>query len=201
MNDTSMDAAKTKQAKPLREQLGKRSLVLVGMPGSGKSSIGRRLAPKLGMDFVDADAEIIKAANGMTIPEIFAKHGEPEFRSLEARVIARILEEKPVVLATGGGAYMNADTRAAARKLGVSIWLKADIPVLLRRVKRKNDRPLLRGNDPEGALKRLLSEREQTYAEADIIIVSRESPHDAVVEEIIDNLHRWLAAHADEGSR
>lgn len=179
-------------AKPLRERLGRRCIVLVGMPGSGKSSIGRRLAPKLGMDFVDADAEITKAANGMTIPEIFAKHGEAEFRSLEARVIGRLLEEKPSVIATGGGAYMNADTRTAARRNGVSIWLKAEIPVLLRRVKRKNDRPLLRGEDPEGVLKKLLSEREQIYAEADIVITSRESPHETVVDEIIDNLDRWL---------
>ncbi len=193
--------AEHQEASPLRGRLGSRSIVLVGMPGSGKSSIGRRLAPKLGMNFVDADAEIIKAANGMTIPEIFAKHGEAEFRSLEARVIGRLLEEKPSVIATGGGAFMNADTRASARRNAVSIWLKADIPVLLRRVKRKNDRPLLRGDDPEGTLKQLLSQREQTYAEADIIIISRESPHEAVVEEIVDNLDRWLTARADEAPR
>lgn len=186
-------------AKPLRERLGRRCIVLVGMPGSGKSSVGRRLAPKLDLDFVDADAEIIKAANGMTIPEIFAKHGEAEFRSLEARVIGRLLEEKPAVIATGGGAFMNADTREAARRHGVSVWLKADIPVLLRRVKRKNDRPLLRGDDPEGVLKKLLEQRERTYAEADIVITSREGPHEAVVDEIADNLDRWLAARAEEG--
>jgi shikimate kinase len=190
--------AELQEGAGLRERLGRRSVVLVGMPGSGKSSIGRRLSPKLEMDFVDADAEIIKAANGMTIPEIFAKHGEAEFRSLEARVIGRLLEEKPSVIATGGGAFMNAETRAAARRNGISIWLKAEIPVLMRRVKRKNDRPLLRGDDPEGVLKKLLSEREHTYAEADIVITSRESPHEVVVEEIIDNLDRWLAARAGE---
>ena len=198
MNTAKQAEHQEQEAKPLRERLGSRSIVLVGMPGSGKSSVGRRLAPKLGMDFVDADSEIIKAANGMTIPEIFAKHGEAEFRSLEARVIGRLLEEKAAVIATGGGAFMNADTRASSRKNGVSVWLKADIPILFRRVKRKNDRPLLRGDDPEGTLKRLLSEREQTYAEADIIITSREGPHEAVVDEIIDNLERWLAARAGE---
>lgn len=192
MNTAKPAGLQEEGTRPLRERLGRRCIVLVGMPGSGKSSIGRRLAPKLGMDFVDADSEITKAANGMTIPEIFKKHGEAEFRSLEARVIGRLLEEKPAVIATGGGAYMNADTRTAARRNGVSIWLKAEIPVLLRRVKRKNDRPLLRGDDPEGVLKTLLSEREQIYAEADIVITSRESPHETVVEEIIDNLDRWL---------
>ena len=184
--------------KSLRTRLGARSIMIVGMPGSGKSSIGRRLAPKLGMDFFDADAEIIKAANGMTIPEIFAKHGEAEFRSLEARVIGRLLDGPPKVIATGGGAFMNAETRASSRKHAVSIWLKADIPILLRRVKRKNDRPLLRGDDPEGVLQRLLSEREQTSEEADIIVVSREGPHEAVVDEITDNLDRWLSAREEE---
>lgn len=198
MNTARETGPQQENAKPLRERLGSRCVVLVGMPGSGKSSIGRRLAPKLGMDFVDADAEIVKAANGMTIPEIFARHGEAEFRSLETRVIGRLLEEKPAVIATGGGAFMNAATRAAARKRGVSVWLKADIPVLMRRVKRKNDRPLLRGENPEGVLKKLLSEREQTYAEADIVITSREGPHETVVQEIIDNLDAWLTAHSGE---
>lgn len=203
---TPIDAAGSPEnqgdsVKALRERLGGRSILIVGMPGSGKSSIGRRLAPKLGLDFFDADAEIIKAANGMTIPEIFAKHGEAEFRSLEARVIGRLLDNRSAVIATGGGAFMNAETRASAKKKSVSIWLKADIPILLRRVKRKNDRPLLRGDDPESVLKRLLSEREQTYAEADIIIISREGPHEAVVDEITDNLDRWLAAREEEASK
>lgn len=198
MNTAKPAELHNESAKPLRERLGSRSIVLVGMPGSGKSSIGRRLAPKLDMDFIDADSEIVKAANGMTIPEIFAKHGEAEFRSLETRVIGRLLEERPAVIATGGGAFMNPDTRAAARKHGVSVWLKADIPVLMRRVKRKNDRPLLRGDDPEGVLKKLLSEREHIYAEADIVITSRESPHETVVDEIIDNLDRWLAERSGE---
>ena len=122
--------------------LGRRSIVLVGMMGAGKSSVGRRLAARLGMPFVDADTEI-EAAAGMTIPEIFSIHGEAYFRAGEARVIARLLDGGPQVLATGGGAFMNPDTRAAIRVKGISIWLKADFEVLLRRVKRRTDRPLL----------------------------------------------------------
>ncbi len=125
--------------------LGRRSIVLVGMMGAGKSSVGRRLAQRLGLPFVDADAEIEEAAAGMTIPEIFATYGEPYFRSGEARVIARLLDGGPQVLATGGGAFMNAETRAGIRAKGVSVWLKADLEVLMRRVKRRStaDRPLL----------------------------------------------------------
>jgi shikimate kinase len=139
--------------------LGQRSIVLVGMMGAGKSSIGRRLAARLGMGFVDADAEI-EAAAGMTIPEIFATHGEPYFRSGEARVIARLLDHGPQVLATGGGSYMNADTRATIRRNGVSVWLKADFEVLVRRVKRRatTDRPMLQGDAAE-RLRHLMNER------------------------------------------
>ena len=181
-------------AETLRKRLGKRSIALVGMPGSGKSSIGRRLAPRLDLPFVDADAEIEKAANGMSVAEIFAKHGETEFRSLEARVIARLLDSGPSVIATGGGALMNANTRALVRDRGISVWLKADIAVLMRRIKRKSDRPLLQGKNPEATLKRLLAEREQTYAEADIVVTSRESPHEAVVEEIVEALGSHMEA-------
>src|SRR5947207_11832163 len=122
--------------------LGKRSIVLVGMMGAGKSSIGRRLAARLGIPYVDADAEI-EAAAGMTIEEIFADYGEASFRSGERRVIARLLEAGPQVLAAGGGAFMHPETRAVIRRNGVSVWLKADFDVLLRRVTRRNDRPLL----------------------------------------------------------
>lgn len=177
----------------LRALLGPRSVTLVGMPGSGKSSIGRRLAPRLDMPFVDADAKIEEAAGGMTIADIFAKHGEAEFRALEARVIARLLDDGPSVIATGGGALMNEQTRLQVRQRSVSIWLKADVPILLRRVRRKNDRPLLRGNDPEATLKRLLAEREPIYAESDVVVTSREAPHDAVVDAIMDELGRLLA--------
>jgi shikimate kinase len=168
-----------------------RSAVLVGMMGAGKSSIGRRLAVRLGIPFVDADTEI-EAAAGMTIPEIFDAHGEPYFRAGEARVIARLLDGGPQVLATGGGAFMNADTRATIRARGVSFWLKADFDVLLRRVRRRTDRPMLKTADPEETLKRLMAERYPVYAEADATIVSRDAPHEKIVDEIIDELARRL---------
>ena len=180
----------------LRACLGSRPIALVGMPGSGKSSIGRRLAPRLGLPFVDADAAIEEAAGGMSIAELFAKHGEAEFRALEARVIARLLEEGPSVIATGGGALLNEGTRALVRNRAVSVWLKADIPVLMRRVRRKSDRPLLQGKDPETTLRKLLVEREPLYAEARIIVTSREGPHEVIVDLIMDALERDLEPDA-----
>ncbi len=191
MNSATTEKQREKTAEALRTRLGPSSIVLVGMPGSGKSSIGRRLAQRLRLAFIDADAEIETAA-GMSIADIFAQHGEPYFRDGEARVIARLLESGPAVIATGGGAFMNSDTRALVRDRGISVWLKADITVLLRRVKRKGDRPLMKGKDPEATLKRLLAEREKTYAEADIIVTSRDGPHDGVIEAIIDALERRL---------
>ncbi len=174
--------------------LGSRSIVLVGMMGVGKSSIGRRLAARLGVPFVDADAEIEKAA-GMSIADIFARHGEADFRSGEARVIARLLDGGPQVLATGGGAVMNADTRAAIKAKGVSIWLSAELDVLMRRInKRKNDRPMLQTADPAATLRELLVAREPVYAQADITVQSREVPHDAIVSEIMTVLAVFLNA-------
>src|ERR1700722_2128760 len=166
-------------------RLGARSIVLVGMMGVGKSSIGRRVAARLGVPFVDADMEIEKAA-GTSIADIFARHGEASFRSGEARVIARLLEDGPQVLATGGGAVMTPDTRAAIKAKGISIWLNADVDVLMRRIsKRKNDRPMLQTADPVATLRQLLAEREPLYAQADLIVQSREAPHDAIVTEIV----------------
>jgi shikimate kinase len=167
--------------------LGRRSIVLIGMMGAGKSSVGRRLATRLGVPFVDADAEIEKAA-GMTISEIFSAHGEPYFRAGETRVIARLLESGPQVLATGGGAFMSPDTRAAIDAKGVSVWLRATVDVLVRRIKRRNDRPLLKGVDPVETLKRLIDARYPTYAEADVTVESRDVPHDVIVEEIVAGL-------------
>ena len=175
----------------IAEALGRRSIVLVGMMGSGKSSIGRRVALRLGMPFVDADMEIEKAA-GMTIADIFSIRGEAEFRSGEARVILRLLEGGPQVLSTGGGAFMNCDTRAVIASKGVSIWLNAELDVLMRRInKRKNDRPLLQTPDPATTLKQLLDLRGPTYAQADIVVQSREVPHDTIVAETI----AAIAAH------
>ena len=179
------------RADAFRARLGSRSIVLVGMPGSGKSSIGRRLGQRLGLEFSDADAEIERAAN-MTIPELFQTKGEEEFRKGEQKVIARLLESGPQVIATGGGAFMNADTRARIRDKGISIWLKADIDTLFKRVKRKANRPLLQNADPEGTLRTLLAARESTYAEADLTLTSCEVPHEEVVEAIVNLLDTSL---------
>jgi len=173
--------------------LGGRSIVLVGMMGAGKSSIGRRLASRLGIPFIDADTEIESAA-GMTIPEIFEKHGEPYFRAGEARVIARLLENGPQVLATGGGSVMDAQTRALIGEKGVSIWLKADIDVLLKRTKRRNDRPLVE------KIRDLLPLREPLYAQSDIIIQSRDEPHDTIIDEIMGELPKRLGLGAEKSS-
>jgi len=185
------DAATAASAATILAHLGRRSIVLIGMMGVGKSSVGRRLAARLGIPFVDADAEIEKAA-GMSVADIFARHGEENFRSGEARVIARLLEGGPQVLATGGGAFMNVDTRDVIRAKGISVWLKAELDVLLRRVsKRRNERPLLQTADPAETLRVLLAEREPTYARADLIVQSHEAPHDAVVADLM----AALAAH------
>jgi len=171
--------------------LGGRSIVLIGMMGAGKSSIGRRLAGRLGIPFIDADAEIESAA-GMTIPEIFEKHGEPYFRAGEARVIARLLDNGPQVLATGGGSVMDPQTRALIGQKGISIWLKADIDVLLKRTKRRNDRPLVE------KIKDLLPVREPIYAQADIIIQSRDEPHDTIIDEIMGELPKRLGLNSEK---
>jgi shikimate kinase len=174
--------------------LGSRSLVLVGMMGAGKSSVGRRLATRLGLSFVDADTEIELAA-GMSIPEIFSRHGEPYFRAGEARVIARLMDGGAQVLATGGGAVMDPNTRALIRERGVSIWLKADFDVLLKRTKRRNDRPLAE------KIKDLLPLREPIYALSDIVVQSREDPHDTIVDEIIAKLPKPLGLDTAAGAK
>ncbi len=195
-NDISLQVP----AAPILARLGNRSLVLTGMMGVGKSSIGRRLAARLNVPFVDADTEIEKAA-GMSIPDIFARHGEADFRSGEARVIARLLDSGPQVLASGGGAVMNPDTRAAIKAKGVSIWLKADLDVLLRRIaKRKHERPMLHTDDPAETLRQLLITREPVYALADLTVQSREVPHDAIVAEIMRALSGFLDVSAQDGS-
>jgi shikimate kinase len=168
----------------LAAALGARSVVLVGMMGAGKSSIGRRLASRLGIPFADADGEI-EIAHRMTIPDIFATYGEPYFRAGETRVIARLLDGGPQVLATGGGAFMNADTRAAIGAKGVSVWLKADLEVLMRRIKRRQDRPLLQADDPGETMRKLIDQRYPVYAEAEITIQSRDVPHEKIVDEIM----------------
>jgi shikimate kinase len=177
-------------AAKVRAGLGTRSVVLVGMPGCGKSAIGRRLASRLEMPFVDADDEIELAA-GKAITDIFKDHGEPYFRDGERKVIARILNSGCQVLATGGGAFMSAETRDNIRQAAVSVWLKAELSLLLRRVLKRNNRPLLE-RDPEGVMRSLVETRYPIYATADITVESRDLPHDVMVIEIIEA----LAAHA-----
>jgi shikimate kinase len=181
--------------------LGPRTVTLVGMMGAGKSSIGRRLALRLGIPFVDADVEIEKAA-GMTINDIFAVRGEAEFRAGEARVILRLLESGPQVLATGGGAFTNPDTRTAIGAKGISIWLKAEFDVLMKRIKRRHDRPLLKTDDPGATLRKLIEERDPVYALADLTVQSREVMHEKIVDEIVSALAGQMgAACAFPGAR
>lgn len=175
-----------------------RSIVLVGLMGAGKSSIGRRLAQRIGLDFVDADHEIERAA-GCTIEEIFARFGEPAFRDGERRVITRLLEDRaPIVLATGGGAFMDDETRAHIRERGVSIWLRADLDVLLRRVTRRSNRPLLKQGDPREILQRLITLRHPVYAQADLVIDSDDSPPESTVDKVLAALraHRPASSAA-----
>ena len=180
-------AAASPQDGAIVTALGRRSVVLVGMMGAGKSSVGRKLGGRLGLPFIDADTKIEEAA-GMSIPDIFETRGEAEFRAGEARVIARLLDGGPQVLATGGGAYMNAETRALIRDKGVSVWLKADFDVLMKRIKRRTDRPMLKTADPAATLKHLMEVRYPIYAEANVTVESREVMHEVIVEEILERL-------------
>jgi shikimate kinase len=195
MTETTSSAA----AWPSREgeivaALGRRLIVLVGMMGAGKSTIGRRLAARLRLPFFDADTEI-ETAHRMSIPEIFERFGEPYFRDGEVRVIARLLDGGPAVLAPGGGALKREETRQRMREQAVSIWLKADADVILRRVRRgRTDRPLLQTADPAATVLRLIAEREPVYQHADLTILSRDVPHERIVEECVEALHTYLCA-------
>ncbi len=179
----------------LRTALGPRSLVLIGLMGAGKSAIGRRLSKRLELPFVDADKEI-EAAAGKSINDIFADHGEAYFRDGERRVIARLLSEGPMVLATGGGAYMIPETRQEIGAHGLSIWLRADLDVLMERVLRRDTRPLLKAGDPREIMQRLMDERYPVYAGADVTIESRNVPHEIIVEEIVAAVSDILLSNA-----
>lgn len=179
------------RSRSISKNLGERSVVLIGLMGAGKTAIGRRLATRLGLKFVDADNEIEQAA-GKSISDIFADHGEAHFRDGERRVIARLLNEGPQILATGGGAYMNDETRETISNSGVSVWLKADLKVLMERVVRRDHRPLLKTDNPEDVMKRLMDERYPVYASSDITVKSRDVPHEVIVGEIIDAMAKCL---------
>ncbi len=177
------------------ELLGGRSVVLVGMMGAGKTSVGKRLAGRLGLTFIDADTAIEEAAK-KTVSEIFAEHGEDYFRQGERRVIARLLREPRQIIATGGGAFMNPETRAAIRGAGISIWLRADWELLFERVRRRPTRPLLQTADPEGTLRALVDARYPVYAEADLTVQSVDVPHEAMVDAVVSALEAWLVEDA-----
>jgi len=175
--------------------LGGRPIVLIGMMGAGKTTVGRRLAVKLGRHFIDSDEEVEKAAN-MTISEIFAAHGEDDFRAGEARVIARILREPDIVLGTGGGAFINPETRRLIKTGSVSVWIKADFDLLFARVSRRSNRPLLKTANPKATLEALIAARYPIYTEADVTVLSRDVPQDQVAGDIIDRLIEYLTPHA-----
>lgn len=177
-----------------------RPVVLVGLMGAGKTSVGRRLADRLGVPFIDADAEIEVAA-GRTISEIFEDFGEAEFRKGERRVIARLLNGEPIVLATGGGAFMDQRTRDRIQKKAVSVWLKADVDLLAKRTAKRDNRPLLKGGNARDILGRLAAERDPVYALAHITVESGQGPHQRVVEAIIDALRTYVPAEPETGNR
>jgi shikimate kinase len=179
-----------------RQVLGKRNLVLVGLMGAGKSAIGKLVASELGVPFIDSDHEIERVSR-MTIPELFEKYGEPEFRKLENRVIKRLLRSGPRVLSTGGGAFMNGDTRAAIKNAGVSLWLDADLETLWERVIKRDNRPLLKTENPKQTLENLMIARYPTYAEADLAVKSRDVKKDVVAAEVI----AALAALAEKNAQ
>lgn len=184
-------ALRQARAEQLAERLAGKPLVLVGMMGAGKTTVGRRLANRLGRHFLDSDEEIEKAAQ-MSIPEIFEQRGEPEFRAGETRVIARVLKESNVVLATGGGAFVNGETRALVKAEAISIWLKAEVDILFERVSRRSNRPLLKTANPRETLEKLIEDRYPIYAEADVTVISRDVPQDVVAGDVIDAVLAYL---------
>lgn len=176
----------------LLRRLGSRSVVFVGLMGAGKTAIGRKVAAALGLPFTDADHEI-ESVSRMTIPELFERYGEAEFRSLEQRVIMRVLENGPQILSTGGGAFMNAQTRAAISDHGLSVWLKADIDILMERVSKKQNRPLLRNDNPRAVMERLMGERYPIYGLADVTVPTRDERKEVIAAEVMDAIALHLA--------
>jgi shikimate kinase len=201
--DAARAATPNRMSAPRPLPIGKelqRPIVMVGMMGAGKSAIGRRLAQRLGLPFVDADAEIERAA-GCTIEEIFDRHGEAAFRDGERRVIARLLDGPVGVLASGGGAFMDPETRARIRSRAITVWLKADLDTLVERVSRRGHRPLLKNGDPRAILTQLLEARGPVYAEADITVETGNAPAAATVERVIEALAAFRPREAAEQPR
>ncbi len=174
-----------------------KSIVMVGLMGAGKSSIGRRLAAALGIPFTDADEEIVKAA-GCSIEDIFRIYGEESFRDCERRVIGRLMEDGPRVLATGGGAFVDPETRAKIKKDAISLWLRADLDILVERTGRRGGRPLLENGDSRAILGELIEKRYPIYAEADIVVESRDEPHEVTVENAVKALEAVFSPPLDE---
>lgn len=177
-------------------RLGGRAITLIGLMGAGKTTVGRKLGQLLDLPFRDTDVEIETAAR-MTVAELFKAYGEPEFRKLEARVVARLAMDGPQVLATGGGAFMAAETRATLRERAVTVWLRADIDVLMERVGRRNTRPLLDAPDPRAVMEDLIARRYPVYGEADITIASRNVRREVIADEIVEALDRHLGSRFD----
>lgn len=181
----------------LKTLINDKVIVLVGLMGSGKSSVGRRLAARLGLDFTDADTEIETAA-GCSIPDIFASHGEAAFREGERRVIARLLDTPGLVLAAGGGAYMDETTRARVGEKAISVWLRADLEVLLERVSRRGNRPLLKRGDPREILSKLIEERYPVYADADTVVDGANVPPEVMVDRVVAALREYVQEAASQ---
>ncbi len=179
------------QAEDIKSLLGKRPVVLVGLMGAGKSTIGKKMAALLDLPFFDLDTEIENVSR-MSVTELFASYGEPEFRDLERRVMQRLLEGGPMVLATGGGAFMNEQTRENIAEAGISVWLNAELDVLMERVLRRQDRPLLKNADPRGVMQKLMTERYPVYATADLSIMSRDEKREVIAQEVITLLLNHL---------
>ena len=179
----------------LLDRLGNRSIVFVGLMGAGKTAIGRKVAAMLSLPFIDSDQEI-ESVSRMTVPELFERYGEIEFRALEQRVILRLLENGPQVLSTGGGAFMNAQTRDAIASHGVSVWLKAELDLLMERVSKKQNRPLLKNPDPRAVLERLMGERYPVYATSDVTVATRDDRKEVIATEVVDALCRHFGIPA-----
>lgn len=194
MSSTANQTNLNEKAEAVRQLLGAKVVVLVGLMGAGKSTVGRKVATMLGLPFRDVDTEI-ETVSRMSIPELFETYGEAEFRDLERRVILRLLDDGPMILATGGGAYMNAETREAIARAGVSIWLNAELDVLMDRVSRRQNRPLLKNDDPRGVMQRLMEVRYPVYALSDLHVMTRDDKKEVIAGELID----ILIAHLTTG--